>query len=437
MKFSTLTLTDLLKKQAVLLLLFTFPILIAFGQGGTVSPYSRYGLGDLQFGGFISEIAMGGISAGLRNPHHVNYSNPASYSSIRFTTFETGIKTQLVDFATQNVKGQSNSASFSYLALAFPIIRSKWGASLGLIPYSDIGYDIKETEVLDQIGKVDYRFQGSGGLNRFYLGSGITLFKKLAVGINASYLFGTLQRTRKVEFPEQEYIFNTKSEVNTNIHDFYFNYGLQYQIQLKNEQQLTIGISGALASKVRTKNDLLTINYVVNSAGYFINKDTIEEISDNKGSTTLPVSWMGGLVYKKGEKWMAGIDYSFQNWSKFQTFGTNDSLNDSYRLSIGGQLTPDNASLKFLNRVHYRAGFRYAQTYLKLKDTPLTEYAVSLGFGFPLKIKSPPRVLPTISFSVEAGQRGTTSNNLLQERFLRFHLGITISEEWFIQRKFD
>ena len=93
--------------------------------------------------------------------------------------------------------------------------------------------------------------------------------------------------------------------------------------------------------------------------------------------------------------------------------------------------------MNLLNRIHYRAGVRYSQTYLKLKETPLKEYGISIGFAIPLKIKSSPRVLPSISFAVEGGQRGTTNNNLIRERYLRIHLGITISEEWFIPRKFD
>lgn len=409
----------------------------AFGQGGTVSPYSRYGLGDLQFGGLTTEIAMGGISAGIRNPSQINYSNPASYSSIRYTTFEAGIKAQAVDFASQNISGKSNSVSLSYLALAFPLVKNKWGASFGLIPFSDIGYKIKQSEIVDPIGQVDYLFEGSGGINRFYIGTAVSLLKNLSVGINASYLFGTLQRTRKIEFPNQLYFFNTQSNASTYLHDFYFNYGVQYIIPLKKEQQLTLGLSGALASKIRTNNDLITYNYVVNFAGFYTLKDTIEEFTDNKGQTILPVSLTGGLVYKKGAKWVVGADFSFQNWSKFESFGVNDSLNDSYRLSVGAQLTPDYSSLNLLRRMQYRAGVKYAQTYLKLKDTPLFEYSLNLGFGIPIKVKSAPRVLPSISLAIEAGQRGTTNDFLLRERFLRFHIGITISEEWFIPRKFD
>lgn len=437
MKFLTTIYLNLSKYTLAFCILFCVSCSQLQAQGGSASPYSRYGLGDLQFGGFASEVAMGGISSGISHPYHLNYSNPASYASLRFTSFETAVKSQFMKLQSKSTNGVTNNTTLSYLALGFPIIKSKWGASFGLIPYSDIGYTIKDQEALTNIGRVNYVFEGSGGLNRFYIGTGIAPVKNLSIGINASYLFGSLQRSRRIEFPDQVNYFNTLSYMHTNLHDFYFNYGIQYLLNLKKEQSVTFGLAGALSSKIRSGNDLLTVNYVVSSSGFYSYKDTIEEISDSRGFTKLPATWTGGILYKKGEKWLLGVDYSFQNWSKFESFGSSDSLNDSYRISAGGQFTPDYSSLRFFKRVQYRAGIRYNQTYLKLKDTNLKDYGASLGFGVPLKIKGIPRVIPVITFAVEAGQRGTTNNNLLREQYLRFHFGVTISEEWFLKRKFD
>jgi len=436
MKSLITTFPEYLKKSSVFLLLFLFAAGFASGQGGTVSPYSRFGLGDLQFGGFVNEIGMGGVSTAMRNPIHLNYSNPASYTSLRFTTFETAVKTQLVRFESQDVTGKSSSTSVSYIAFGVPLFKGKGGASFGLVPYSDIGYDVRDRVVVDPVGRVDYYFKGSGGLNRFYIGGAYTLFKNLSLGVNASYLFGTLQRIRMIEFADEKYAFNTQSISSTGIHDLYFNYGLQYVCRFKKDQQLTLGASGALTSNMHSSSDLLTVNYVLSSFGTTSNKDTVEIIFDQKGKTVLPLYYTVGLVYKKGEKWVAGIDYAYQNWSNFESFGSNDSLNDSYKLAAGIQLTPDYTGT-MLKRMQYRIGGRYAQTYLMLKGKPINEYAVSAGFGIPIRMKFPPRIMPSINFAIEAGQRGTKSDNLLKEQYVRFHLGISISEEWFIARKFD
>src|SRR4051812_6827014 len=111
MKFLTTTYPDLLKKRSAFFILFSLVSISLFGQGGTVSPYSRYGIGDLQFGGFTSEIGMGGINSGLHNNVQLNYSNPASYASLRYTTFETAVKSQFVQFESNTFKENSSSTS--------------------------------------------------------------------------------------------------------------------------------------------------------------------------------------------------------------------------------------------------------------------------------------------------------------------------------------
>ena len=48
-------------------------------QSSTNSPYTRYGLGDLQDKGFVNNAAMGGIGYALRNSYHINMTNPAAF----------------------------------------------------------------------------------------------------------------------------------------------------------------------------------------------------------------------------------------------------------------------------------------------------------------------------------------------------------------------
>lgn len=82
--------------------------------------------------------------------------------------------------------------------------------------------------------------------------------------------------------------------------------------------------------------------------------------------------------------------------------------------------------------MQYRVGGHFEQTYLQLKNSQLTDYGVSLGFGFPMK-----RVATTIQFAVEAGRRGTVSNNLVELNYVKCTLGFTLNDRWFIKPKFD
>ena len=54
----------------------------AYGQSGTNSPYSQYGLGDLSDQGVGFNKGMSGVGLAFRKGNEVNIMNPASYSSV-------------------------------------------------------------------------------------------------------------------------------------------------------------------------------------------------------------------------------------------------------------------------------------------------------------------------------------------------------------------
>src|SRR3972149_2468308 len=85
-------------------LIFNFFFLISFSQSITNSPYSRYGLGELQYSGFANNIPMGGIYSALQNdttaPFFINVSNPASHASTRLTVFDFGLKSNMMKLET-------------------------------------------------------------------------------------------------------------------------------------------------------------------------------------------------------------------------------------------------------------------------------------------------------------------------------------------------
>ena len=65
-------------------------------QNESNSPYSRFGLGDLQSFSTATQSAMGGVGIASYDPLSINVSNPASYSSVfaqRFTMQTGGIHT--------------------------------------------------------------------------------------------------------------------------------------------------------------------------------------------------------------------------------------------------------------------------------------------------------------------------------------------------------
>ena len=227
-------------------LLVIFPALLssfAYAQTLSSSPYSRYGLGELQGTGLAQNYAMGGAGYAWRNdtisPNYINITNPASYSSLRVTTIELGMLSNSTQFQTTDTKFLLNNTSFDYIGVGVPL-KPWWGLSFGVMPYSTVGYNIHTQQNRDTVGLVDYYYQGQGGLNKAYLGSGAKLLGKtfsertgmdLSAGFNANFEFGQISNIRHVVYDSPNN-YDTRIDENTRIHDVAWDFGMQFKFQI-------------------------------------------------------------------------------------------------------------------------------------------------------------------------------------------------------------
>jgi hypothetical protein len=422
-----------------LLLLLTLFSLSVSAQNLTNSAYSRYGIGDLQFTGFTTNRAMGGISQGYNNPYVMNYSNPASYAGIKITAIQIGASSSSYVQQTSVARQKGNNTNFAYFILGFPI-KKWWGTSLGLLPYSAVGYKINTSGNSTNIAgsTLNYLFKGNGGLNRLYWGNGFKPFKGFSIGANSCFLFGDVTRERRA-FYTDGLSFNTREQAESNIKGFDFNFGSQYQYDFKNDWSLTAGVTYGMGTTLNASSTTIIQSYTESSSGITI-KDTIAYTSSIKGTVVLPSQMGGGITIRKSDQLLFGLDYTNEKWTDFRLFGKSDSLANSNKIAIGFQYTPD-ASLKANNfkRTQYRAGFRYGNTFLKINNTQLTDMAITFGFGLPLP--AVPRLatnfFSTANISVELGKRGTFNNNLIEEKYFKVGFGLVINNKWFDQRKID
>jgi hypothetical protein len=413
-------------------LLLSVIVFQAKGQTATLSPYSRFGPGELLFNGFAHQQAMGGSSIADFSVSRLNFTNPATYAYDTLMVFEFGLNGELSRLQQSSESSTRQNASLSYLSLGMPLKRDRWGLSFGIIPFSATGYDLESTRTLDSNGIYRSVFEGSGGYNRFYLGSGVKIGKHLSAGFNASYLFGTVSKTSRVEFASTEF-FDTRYREELRISDLYYEFGLHWQQELKNNYQLAIGLTGSPAINVGSKSSVEWVNYNTGSSGIESVRDTVLSITDKKGTVTMPMYFGIGLGLSKGEKWTLLADATMQDWSSYKVSGRNDSLENSFRVSIGGRYTPDAKGVNYFKRISYRAGIYYHQTFLDLNATRLNEQGISLGVGLPLR----KAYQSMLNFTIQGGQRGTLDNNLIREQFLRLHFGITFNEDWFRKRRYD
>ncbi len=458
----------------------------AIAQAGTSSPYSRYGIGDVGGKGFTQGFSLGGTNIALQNDStpmfFINSGNPASYAHIALTVAELGANFNSVELQSETTSKTINNASLAYVSLAFPF-KKWWGGSFGLLPYSSVGYKVSDHQEITNVGAVDFLYEGSGGINQVYFGNGIKPFyglpkmflkskkyqqlkeekkyaeinqilkrkrswQDLSIGVNASYLFGSIENSRRAIFGYNTNSYNTHTRISKHVSDIYLDYGVQYSFtldslkgrDLKDNVKILLGATFSAESNVSAKIDSLSEAYYLSSAGYTAGNDTIQNKQGTNGEITFPLSFGFGIGLKKGDRWMVAADFAMQNWSSYQAFNQSQGLKNSMRVSLGAQYVPDAKALglnNYYKRMHYRIGIRYAQTALELKGTQLTEHAASFGLGFPVGRNYLLQNFSMVNIGVEYGERGTITNGLIKENFFKLTLGFTINDKWFIKPKIN
>ena len=127
-------------------ILFIFLPAILIAQQNTISPYSSFGIGEVQPQEFSLNNALGGVGAALRTEGYLNPLNPASLSAINTTVFEAGIMGTASYLTDNTLSQESFTSTLSHLSLGFPI-RDGIAISGGLLPYSFKGFDFTSIKV--------------------------------------------------------------------------------------------------------------------------------------------------------------------------------------------------------------------------------------------------------------------------------------------------
>lgn len=402
------------------------------------SPYSRYGLGDPVPNGNIINRAMGGVSAAYFDYQSINYTNPASYSKLRVTTFDLGFEVDNRTLREPNNPGKFSAASanISYVQLGIPLIpKRSWGLNFGLRPVTRVNYKILTTE-RNPVDSLATLYEGTGGSYDVFLGTGIAI-KNLSLGVNLAYSFGTKDySTRKSFLNDSVLYYQSNHQTKSTFGGFTFQGGAQYSISLAKTTKLRLGFSGQLERKLNANRDIIRETFEFDPNGAIFSIDSVSYQNDLSGTVTYPSSYTAGFVLDKENQWMIGADYSASNWSNYQFFGEKDPLQNSWQFKLGGQWTPDLLRGKnYWSRVTYRAGFFTGKEYIKA-DTDLPVLGFTAGAAFPIRRTNYTNQFTVINTAVEVGRRGNDDNKI-RENFFRISVGLSLSDLWFIKRKYE
>ena len=448
---------------------------------------------------YAAYMSMGGVSLAASDSSIVNHSNPASYSFIgRYRPIlQIGLDGRLSTFETSTTSTNQRFFSLNQFQLGIPI-KKRWGAAVGLKPYSFTGYQVSNYVIEDQDSTALYTSEGRGGVNKFYLGvayqplnytsiktqkiwlkdslgnkyeDSLKVSRKniISIGANANYLFGSTSRIRTFQYSTSLSGLNSKVDNSLRFSDLIFDFGINYQYEWskskfdgsdKKHHGIAIGAAYSPQMEVRAFQDLFSYSYL-NFGGFNgseILSDTIEFISDNEGTVTIPETYKAGFQYRIGptgfgnssEFKFAG-DVRYQKWSAYQeNFNTSftNELKDRMQFGFGIEYTPiaipDPGITGFFKKIHYRIGANYTMTELRVLNnldnyTDLTAYGMSFGLGIPINVI--PKSNTNINFGANIGNLGTTNDGLIKEKYLGLFFGISITpgvgDLWFLKRKYD
>jgi hypothetical protein len=398
------------------------------------SPYSRFGVGELFQNTHVNNMAMGGISQGIYNPYFVNAANPASYTAFDTLSFvfDASLHARFTKLSTTTANQTADYASLGNLLFGFPIT-GWWKASFGLMPYSSTGYNMTDVHTDSIFESYSNVYEGSGGINQFYIGSSFDLNRRLSVGINVSYLFGTINHNTATVFPDSLYRYNVKTINSTRVHDFVPTLGIMYNRALQKGYHYTIGASFFAQSKINVTADKLSYSYTSSATGVESRRDTIQMNTGTKETITLPTGLGVGFSFGRNESWLIGADFTYKQWENFKFAAAQEPLVNNMQFAIGGFINPSSSTVSnYLQRLTYRAGLRYSDGILELRNQRINEFGITFGVGLPL-----PRTNSTINLGFEVGSRGTEKENLIKENYVKFTLGLSIFERWFVIRKYQ
>lgn len=411
-------------KAALLLLSFVIAVPVS-AQINT--PYSMYGYGIISDRASSMQNQMGGIGYAMQSGRQINVMNPASYASIDSLTFlfDMGIDVAMLWSREDKAREHTTGGGLDYVTMQFPI--TKWmGASVGLIPYSSVGYSFG-----NDVHSGTRQNQGSGGINQLYAGFGVQQWG-ISLGANIAYSFGTIVNDF---YSKPASSGQTLFEHLMRVRDWDINIGMQYAVRIKKTERLTLGVTYSPKKTLLGTSLATTQEVVLDSRPDTVGTLNLRDHYYTPTSVGAGISWS----HDRSSHWMIEADYTWQNWADAPYSPLTDKQGqvlfegmqffNRSKIAVGGEFTP-NVRGNYGQRITYRLGAYYVEDYLNIRGNRIKEYGVTCGAGFPA-----PSGKTVVNVGFEWKYRRAYPAAMVQENYFNISLGVNFNELWFWQRK--
>ena len=413
------------------------------------SPYSRYGIGQINSSANTYQLGQGGLSYTTNKFNQVNIANPASYPYIRKHTpiFDLAINGDFSEIKSSDSVQYYRNGSVANFTLGLPTSKRS-GLVFSYQPYANMGYNIVDSLITQDNEEFSDTYVGNGGLNKLTAGFGYLIYRSdstnlnVSIGLNGSYVFGNYYHQRMSDFPSGSTYNSLLVKDSTSLKDFILESGIMAEYRPGKNWTATLGVTYAFSKNLKSKNEFLAYTYYGNSSAII---DTLKYTPSTSGSIYVPSTLGVALELNYKHKIGLGLQYTTKQWSTFSTSFAHQSnvvFEDITELNAGLWYKPSGAKGNSnggpLKNSTFKTGFRQSNLGLSINGTSINEIALSAGIHLPLVNSGS---FSSVNFGTEFGKRGSIENGLVQEQFVRLRLGLSITpninDRWFIKRKYD
>lgn len=403
---------------------YIWPLLLipcmVFAEGG--SAYSRIGVGDLFYSFSARRLGMGELGTAVFDRDYLSNLNPASWSRLNMTRFETGLNFQDIHVKDESRSAYSALASFSGFMLGVPIERDL-GISIvgGITPYSSVNYNISQTNN-DATYPNTVSYEGKGSLSKAFIGASYKLPGDINIGAELDYYIGNSNYYSRITFNNDNFT-NSEYTKTHKISGLGGNFGIISNdfAQLLGMSSITnLRLGAALSLKSSFNSDSSLVMTTVNGT---------QQLAQSKTIADIPMRFAAGMNFIYKNSYLFSFDYLYQPWSEY-TFNnmTEPNLRNLQKVSAGLEYrSSDMRSAGFWEKILLRAGLSYEQSQYQLNGQGINQYSVYGGFSVPLEYEN------YIDIGLQYSTRGTTESNLVREDTFRLNVSVSLGELWFLR----
>jgi long-subunit fatty acid transport protein len=383
------------------------------------SPYTAFGLGDMQYLSSTRTDAMGIQGISLMGNYDVNSLNPASNAELKYTEMSLSFKYGFLNLSKSNISdGNVNGVN-----IGIPLSNQRgMTLILGFNSLLRANYKIYNQYTTNDVTYAQ-TYAGNGGISRVNFGLTYKVLGGIYCGFEYNYAFGSQTKLAYLDF-NSSYFTNTYIRKENNLTGSFVKGGLIFDLKkltkMDKLNDFTVGF--VYQSKMNLSSDQDAI---------YASSTSNDTVMSTSSEIQLPQAFGFGITKKIGKQLILSGDVLWQQWSKFISGNLpQNNYTNSVRYGLGAEISPlDKLDKSFWESITYRMGVFYDKSYFLVNNQEVNRIGVSAGLGIPLNHFN------SIDLGVSYSIRGKSSDGLIQENYLKLTVGLNFGELWFLKPK--